>query len=293
MNAPVRRPAGQGDGVAIVCGAGSLPFEVARSAVQRGRRVVLFPLRGSADPRRVAAYPHHWVGFGQIGRLARLAQAEGCAEMTFIGALVRPTLAQLRPDFETFRLIPRLARLLRGGDGRLLAGVARIFEERGFRIVGAEQFAPQILMPQGVLGSREPGAVDRADIARGLAYLRATGAFEAGQGVIVAEQRIMAVEAAEGTDRMLSHFAELRRAGHIRVPPHAGVLVKAPLPQQDRRIDLPTIGPRTIELAAAAGLNGIAVVAGSAIVAETDRVADLADQARLFVVGMPDEALAS
>jgi DUF1009 family protein len=281
--------AGRSNAVAIVCGAGTLPFEVARGAVERGRRVVLFPLRGSADPAQVAGYPHHWISVGQVGRLTRLAHSEGCREMTFIGALVRPSVKELRPDFHALRLLPRLASLFRGGDAHLLAGIAKVFEERGFRVTGAEEFAPEILVQEGALGRRQPSEADRSDIVFGLAYLRAAGSFDVGQAVIVANRRILAVEAAEGTDQMLTRFADLRRAGHIKVPPGAGVLVKAPKPQQDRRLDLPSIGPGTVEHVTSSGLNGIAVVTGSAIVADATRTAQLADKADLFIVGVHDK----
>jgi DUF1009 family protein len=275
--------------VAIVSGGGTLPFATADAAMQRGRRAVLLALRGSADPLRVADYPHHWIAVGQIGRMCRLARQEGCRDMVFIGGLVRPTLGQLRFDFETLRLLPRLARIFCGGDGHFFHGIVNIFEERGFNVLGAHEVAPRILMPEGVLGRHRPGSVDLADIKRGLEFLRATAPFDVGQAVVIAQNRILGVEAAEGTDHMLARFADVRRSGRIHVPAGTGVLVKAPKQGQDRRIDLPSIGPKTIESAINAGLSGIAVVAGSALVAEPERIAEMADRANLFVAGVRDE----
>jgi len=275
-----------GSPLAIICGGGSLPFAVADAAAKRGRRPVLFALRGAADPQRVAAYPHHWGFPGQFGRFCRAARAEGCRDVVLIGNLVRPTVWQIRPDFKTLRLLPRLIKLFRGGDNHLLSGIAEIFQEHGFRLLGAHEVAPELLMPVGALGRCQPTPRDRSDIARGLAFLHATGPFDVGQAVVVADQRILTVEAAEGTDEMLARLAELRRKGRIRAPAGVGVLVKAPKPGQDRRVDLPSIGPSTIEGAARAGLAGVAVVAGSAIVAEAERIGASADQARIFVIGV-------
>jgi UDP-2,3-diacylglucosamine hydrolase len=109
--------------------------------------------------------------------------------------------------------------------------------------------------------------------------------FDVGQAVVVADNRVLAVEAAEGTDHMLDRIAALRAEGRIRIPENTGVLVKSPKPAQDRRIDLPSLGPRTVEKAALAGLAGIAVAAGEAVIAEPLRVAEAADRAGLFVVG--------
>ena len=137
------------------------------------------------------------------------------------------------------------------------------------------------------MGSRQPSEIDRLDIQRGLALLHATGPFDVGQAAVVSDNRVLAIEAAEGTDQMLERLAELRGKRPASGPGKArGVLVKAPKPAQDRRIDLPSIGPRTVEGVARAGLAGIAVVAGSTIVAEPDRIAAVADNADVFVVGV-------
>jgi hypothetical protein len=175
---------------------------------------------------------------------------------------------------------------LRGGDDRLLSGIGTLLEEHGFRLVGADEIAPEILMPIGPLGRLAPIERDRLDIATGLSLLRATGPFDVGQAVVVSENRILAIEAADGTDAMLAHVAELRRKGRIRTSPGTGVLIKAPKPGQNRRIDLGSIGPRTVEGAARAGLAGIAVLAGSTVVAEPERIPAAADGAGLFVIGI-------
>lgn len=282
------RAASSGDDslpIGIICGGGSIPLAVAEAASRRGRSVVLFALRGWADPA-VERYPHHWIALGQLGHLFRLAHAAGCRDLVFIGSLLRPMISQIRLDWTTLRLLPRTLAALRGGDDRLLSGIARIFEDNGFRLIGAHEVAPDILVPEGLLGRNAPGARDQADIARAIALLAAIGPFDVGQAAVVAEERVLAIEAAEGTDRMLERIAALRRDGRIRTPTGVGVVVKAPKPMQDRRFDLPSIGPQTVEGVARAGLAGLAVVAGATIMAEPARIAQLADAHGLFVVGL-------
>jgi len=274
--------------LAIICGGGTLPFAVADAVIKHGRRVVLFAIRGWADPKRIVDYPHYWAAVGQFGAFCRLARREGCRDVVFIGSMVRPAIWQIRPDFKTLRLLPRIFGIFRGGDDHLLKGVAAIFEEHGFRLVGAQAVAPEILMPEGALGRERPNDRDRADIAKGLALLSAASPFDVGQAVVVADARVLAIEAAEGTDRMLARVAELRRSG--RIASGRGVLVKAAKRNQDRRLDLPSIGPQTVESAARAGLAGIAVVAGSTIVAEPTRIGATADRAGLFVLGVREQA---
>ena len=282
------KPADDG-ALAIICGGGTLPFAVADAVTKYGRRVVLFAIRGWADPKRVVDYPHYWAALGQFGAFCRLARREGCQDVVLIGSMVRPAIWQIRPDLKTLRLLPRIFGIFRGGDDYLLKGVAAIFEEHGFRLLGAHAVAPEILMPEGALGRERPTERDNADIAKGLAFLTAASPFDVGQAVVVADARVLAIEAAEGTDSMLERIAQLRQTG--RIASGRGVLVKAAKRNQDRRLDLPSIGPQTVEGAARAGLAGIAVVAGSTVVAEPAQIGAVADRAGLFVLGLREQAV--
>jgi UDP-2,3-diacylglucosamine hydrolase len=281
-------PVLQQDGpLALICGGGSLPLAVAESASARGRQVVLFPLHGAAEGTAVERFPHHWIYIGQIGKFIRLARAAGCRDVIFIGSLVRPSLWQVHPDLKGLSTLMHVLAAFRGGDNHLLSSMGKLLERDGFRLLGAHEAAPEILMPEGALGRVQASDRDRADIALGLDYLRAAGPFDVGQAVVVAGKHVLAVEAAEGTDQMLARVAELRANGRVRASAGSGVLVKAPKRGQDKRFDLPSIGPQTVEGVAGAGLAGIAVVAGSTIVAEPVALAAAADRAKIFVIGTP------
>jgi UDP-2,3-diacylglucosamine hydrolase len=272
----------------IICGGGTIPPAVAAAVVRRGRRVMLFPLRGFVDPQAVAAYPHCWIAVGQFGRFCRLARAEGCRDLVLVGGMVRPSLREVRLDWATLLALPRIIRAFRGGDDHLLTGIGRIFEAEGFRLLGAHEVAPDITAPSGPLGRHAPDAVALDDIDRGFALLSAMSPFDVGQAAVVAKGRVLAIEAAEGTDSMLRRVVALREEGRLGLPRGLGVLVKAPKLAQDRRFDLPSIGPDTVLNAARAGLAGVAVVAGGTIIAEPLRVAEAADGNGLFVVGHPE-----
>jgi DUF1009 family protein len=203
--------------------------------------------------------------------------------------LLRPAIRQIRLDWKTVRVFPRILGAFRGGDDHLLSGIGGILEDNGFRLVGAHDVAPEILMAAGVLGRHQPTARDHADIGRAIAVLSALGAHDVGQGVVVGDGNVLALEAAEGTDRMVARIAELRGAGRIKLPPGVGVLVKTPKAAQDHRFDLPTVGPETIEAVARAGLAGVAITAGSTIAVDPQRMASIADAAGLFVYGIAPE----
>ncbi len=275
--------------LAIICGGGSLPLTVAELVTRRGRPVVLFPLRGAAEGAAIERFPHHRMYVGQLGKFFRLARAEGCREVVFIGALVRPSIWQVHPDLKGLTFLLQVLAAYRGGDDHLLSGMGKLLEQQGFKLRGAHEVAPEILVPQGTLGGRKPSERDRADIDLGLDYLRATGSFDVGQAVVVAGKHVLAVEAAEGTDQMLARIVEMRANGRVRTAAGSGVLVKAPKHGQDKRFDLPSIGPRTVEGVVRAGLAGIAVTAGSTVVAEPERLIAAADRADIFVIGTPAE----
>jgi DUF1009 family protein len=275
--------------LAIICGGGSLPFAVADAALRQGRSIVLFALRGFADPARVEAYPHHWTRLGQYGRFRRIARQEGCREVVCVGSVVRPAVWHIWPDPAGLLLMSRI--VFRGGDNRLLSSIMAALEDHGFQPLGAHEVAPEILLPEGALGGFQPSRAQRDDIALGLSLLQAIGPFDVGQATIVAENRVLAVEGAGGTDEMLAHVGELRRRGRILC--NGGVLIKAPKPGQDRRVDLPAIGPDTVEGAERAGLGGIASIAGATIVAEAERVRQGADRARIFIAGVAEHGASS
>jgi DUF1009 family protein len=276
--------------IAIICGGGSFPGAVAEAILRSGRQPVMFGLKGWADPKIIERHTHHWIFIGQAGRFFRLARDEHCKEVLFIGSLLRPPIRQLRLDWHTIRLMPRLIRAFRGGDDRLLSGIASMAEEGGLRVIGVRDVAPEVFVPEGVLGHRQPSESDRSDIARGMKLIAALGPFDVGQAAIVANNHVLAVEAAEGTDNMLARIADLRRQGRVTSPSGVGVLVKAPKPGQDRRFDLPSIGPRTIEGVARAGLAGVAVAAGSTIIAEAAEVIAMADREKVFIAGVGEDA---
>lgn len=272
--------------VAIICGGGSLPIAVAEAAIKNGRKVILFPIKGCADSGKIDNHAHHWVALGQLGRFRRLLRAESCRDIVMIGTILRPYLRDIRFDWLTLRMLPRILGLLRGGDNHLLSGICRIAEEQGFNLVGAHEIAPDILVHEGLIGRRKPSESDWDDIKRGLALLDATSPFDVGQGAVVIDNHIVAIEAAEGTDQMLERVAELRRIGRLKSRVGRGVLIKSPKRTQDRRFDLPSIGPGTVAAVARAGLAGIAVTARSTIIAEPQLVGVSADRAELFVVGL-------
>jgi len=270
--------------LAILCGSGAFPLEVAGDARRAGREPFLIGVVGMSDAA-IEVYPHLWVRMGEVGKLFAALKERAIGEMVIVGAMIRPEFADLRLDWGAVKRAAELAQLFRRGDNGLLVGLAAIFEREGVRIVGAHEVAPRLAALPGLLGARPVSPDDEADVALGARLIEALSGFDAGQGAVVAAGRVLAIEAAEGTDAMLARVAELRANGRLRLKGSAGVLVKAPKQGQDLRLDMPAVGPSTIDGAARAQLRGVALAAGRVLVVERERCAREADAAGLFLYG--------
>jgi UDP-2,3-diacylglucosamine hydrolase len=270
--------------LAVLCGAGAFPLEVAADARSAGREPFLIGVVGSSDPA-IEAYPHVWLRIGEVGKLFTALKERAIGEMVIVGAMSRPDFADLRLDWGAVKRAAELAQLFRRGDNGLLIGLAAIIERQGVRIVGAHEIAPRLVASVGPFGARDVSRDDEADIVFGRDLLEALSPFDSGQAVVVGAGRAFAIEAAEGTDAMVARVADLRASGRLRRKGPAGVLVKAPKRGQDLRLDMPAIGAETILGAARAQLRGVAIAAGRVLVVERERCAREADAAGLFVYG--------
>jgi DUF1009 family protein len=206
--------------------------------------------------------------------------------VTLAGAVQRPGPSALLGAFSIIRNRDEVKRILATGDDRLLRGAVRLLEEHGHRVIGAHELAPELLAPRKLGAGAPPSPDDRLAIDTAISLLDVLSAFDVGQAVVVAGHRVLAVEGPEGTDRMLRRVARLRRS-FLRTRKEGGVLVKAAKRGQDLRVDMPTVGPRTVAEAARAGLSGIALGSGSTLILERDETIRVAESLGLFVVSVP------
>ena len=257
-----------------------MPGEVAAQAAAAGRNVFIVAFQDFAEPAVVKPWPHEVIRLAAAGRILAALHAHGCHELVLIGPVRRPSLRDLRPDAEGARILARVGRALFSGDDGLLAALVRVLGEEGFTVRGAHEFLPGAVGPTGQVGRHAADAEALADIDHGVVVVQALGRLDIGQGCVVQHGVVLAVEALEGTDRMLERAATLRQPGP------GGVLVKLVKPGQDRRADMPTIGPRTVAAAAAAGLRGIAFEAGGTLLTHSDRLREAADRDGLFLLGI-------
>jgi DUF1009 family protein len=269
----------------LIAGGGALPAEVADHCRAAGRDYYVIRLKGFAEPA-MALHPGANVGVAQLGKCFKLLRQEGCKAVCFAGSISRPDFSKLRPDLRTMSALPGIIAAAAKGDDALLRRVLVEFEKEGFLIEGAHEVEGGLTLPTGALGRHAPGPEHQADIQRALSVAREIGRLDVGQGAVVCDGLVLAVEAQEGTDAMLRRVAELPAAVRGSPERRRGVLAKAAKPIQETRIDLPTIGLATIQRAARAGLAGIAGEAGRMLVVDREAVVALADDLGLFIYGV-------
>lgn len=270
------------DGLAIVAGRGALPRLIAEDCARNGRpyRVVVF---AGTVLDWLDGHPVIPAAFEKPGRLFAALRSAGCGAVTFAGGLVRPRLRPLRFDLTMWRLAPRLLAAVRAGDDATLRAVASVFEAAGFRVVAPQALLPELPAAAGVPTRALPSPADRADAARAAAIVAALGAVDVGQAAVVAQGVCLGLESIQGTDALLAFVAD--SGARFRPDPTGarGVLFKGPKPGQDRRLDLPAIGPDTVRGAAAAGLAGIVIEAEGVMVLDWRATIAVADAAGLFL----------
>ncbi|WP_368418198.1 LpxI family protein [Rhodovarius sp.] len=269
----------------IIAAGGVMPRRLADDVLASGRPVYVVAIREFAESQLYAGLPHRVVRLGAAGQVIAAFRAAGVRDLVMLGHARRPSLLSLFPDAWTASAIARVGRgYFAGGDDTLLRGVTRVLEDEGFVVRGVHELRAGLTQAPGLLAGPAPDAAQAADIRRGIAVLRAMGPVDVGQAVVVQQGLVLAVEAIEGTDAMLARAGSLRREGP------GGVLVKLAKPGQDLRLDMPTIGPVTVENAKAAGLSGIAIDAGRSLVTESEATIALAARYGLFILSLDPEA---
>jgi hypothetical protein len=269
----------------LIAGAGRLPVEIVRACEGVERPIFVVRLGGLADPE-IADARGVDAGVAEWGKVFAALKKEGCEQVCFAGHVPRPDFANLKPDLRGMASLPGIIAAARKGDDALLRYIMSEIEKEGFEVQGANEVLGSLTISAGPLGRVAPSERHHADIEQAIRAARALGELDIGQGVVVANGLVLAVEAQEGTDAMLRRCAELPKALRVDGAAPIGVLAKAVKPNQDRRIDLPAIGPATVMGAARAGLAGIVGEAGALLVIDRAAVIQAADDLGLFIVGV-------
>ena len=248
----------------------------------------MIAIEGQADPEVIGDSPQTWLRLGAAQKALEVARKEKLDEIVMVGPVRRPSIVALRPDALAARVLAKAGASSVMGDDGLLKAIIRQIEDFGFKVIGPHELLQDGVNSEGTLGRCEPDDIALQDIRRGCSILTALGPTDVGQSIVIQDNIVIAIEAVEGTDAMIQRSGPLHREGP------GGVLVKLPKPGQEKRADLPTIGPQTVENADKAGIRGIAVHVSDTLFVDREQTIALADLLGLFIFSFdPDKWLES
>ena len=263
----------------MIAGGGMMPVEIIKHCNDTGREIFVVGIETFANEDELKNASHTFAKIGEVGKILNAMTQNGVHDIVLAGGIKRPSFKELIPDWKGAKLMAKLA-IKKMSDDNMFRAVIDEIERHGFKVVGIEEVVPQMMFSEGIYGKVKPSADDMDDIQRGVVVAKALGAVDVGQAVVVQEGMVLAVEAIEGTDMMLSRAATVKKQGK------APVMVKVLKPGQDMRVDLPAIGLQTIEQLKKYGIKGIAVEAGGILLIERDAVVKMADDAGIFIIGI-------
>lgn len=272
----------------LIAGGGDLPASVATRCEAEGRPLYIVRLDGFADDS-LLAWDGETLGIAQIGGILKALRRENCEAICLAGYVNRPDFKALKPDLKGATLLPGIIAAATKGDDALLRKILGVFEAEGFSVEGADDILGGYMLSLGALGAVSPNDNDMFDLKKAIHVAEKSGELDIGQGAVVCDGLVLAVEAQEGTDQMLLRVAGLPQDLRGSADHRKGTLAKAPKPIQDIRVDMPVIGPRTVELAAAAGLAGIGGFVDRLLIMDVAATRATADRLGLFIWGMSDE----
>ena len=268
----------------ILAGAGQLPEQLAHACEENGITPFIIGFRGHTDPELLRNRYHLWTRLGRAAQVINCLKSRDIRDLVFAGGIRRPGFTELTPDWRAARFFMRIGFRALGDDG-LLKAVRHELESEGFVIHGVQDFISDIVAAPGAIGHHKPDERQWADIRAGLRIARTLGEVDVGQAVVMQDGLCLGVEAIEGTDELIRRCGLMKRQGK-----YMPVLIKVSKPGQDRDMDLPTIGPETIENAYKAGFAGVVIQAGHALVLNAGDIAELADRYTMFVMGVSAES---
>lgn len=272
--------------IGLIAGGGALPHHVVRAAFLSGRAIEIITVRPFAKP---ADYPPGTQAFGlaEFGHMTQFFKKRQCTHVCFAGYIDRPNFRDLKPDFKAIGKLPGAVRAAKRGDTALLNYVMEAFEDEGFKIIAPQRLCVDLLLSEGHLGDVKLTPAHLSDAQKACEIASQMAELQIGQAVVVCRGLVLAVEAQEGTDALLTRIASLPESVRGSALKPEGVLAKMLSPQDHGRVDLPTIGVETVRRAQAAGLAGIVAESGRAFILDKRAVRVAANTANMFVAGLP------
>ena len=267
----------------IIAGEGEMPITVMKSAVLKKIPFVVLNI-SKRKIRRKSNIKVINLTVGEIGKGIDFLKKHKCQKIVFAGKPNRPKFSELKIDYKGLKYLPKIMSSLKIGDSAIFSSIINIFESQGFQVIAPQDIADDLVSKENFLTNKKPNKQDILDIKKGISIMKSIGKFDIGQAIIVSNGLTVAIEGIEGTDLLIKRSKILLDKLGSKSKKQ-GVLVKLPKPTQDRRIDLPTIGTRTVKLCQKINISGIAIQSNGTIILEKTKTIKSANQKGLFLFG--------
>ena len=260
--------------IGLIFGETNFPIEILKQVKKKNLKYVIIDLTGNKKFRKEKK--SYSVSVGQVGKIINILRKNKCRKVLFAGKIKKPKFSKLRLDFKGIYYIPRIIKSSKIGDVAILKEVIKIFKIEKINTVSSLAFNPKLALKKGNFSAIKPDKEDKTDIKIAISTLNRLDKYTFSQGVVVRNKKVVAIEGKDGTQKMLKRCKNKKFR-------HKGVLVKFPKKKQDLRIDLPTVGLKTLIQCKSAGLKGVVLKSKRNVFLERKKCINFANKNKMFI----------
>tara|TARA_B100001540_G_scaffold101846_1_gene91767 strand:- start:289 stop:1080 length:792 start_codon:yes stop_codon:yes gene_type:complete len=217
------------------------------------------------------------VSLGQFGKIIKILKDNKCKTVLFAGKVKKPKFSKLRLDLKGVYYMPRIIKSAKLGDAAILKEIINVLKKENIKTISSLAFNPELTLKKGNYSTTKPNKIDKLDINKAIATLNRLGKYTFSQGTVVRNKKVIAIEGKGGTQKMLKRCKSKKFK-------KKGVLVKFPKKMQDLRIDLPTVGIKTLKQCKLAGLKGIVIKDKKNVFLERKKCISFANKNKMFIL---------
>ena len=258
----------------LIFGETNFPLEILKKVKKKNIKYLIIDLTKKKNFKKDKN--SYAVSIGQFGKIIKIFKKNKCRKVLFAGKVKKPNFSKLRLDFKGIYYIPRIVRSSKLGDAAILREIIKILKQERISTISSLTYNPELTLKKGTYSKIKPNKEDNLDIKKAISTLGKLGKYTFSQGTVVRNNKVVVIEGKGGTERML-------KINRTKTQRNKGVLVKFPKKKQDLRIDLPTVGLKTLVQCKAAGLKGIVLKAKQHVFLEKNKCINFANKNKMFL----------
>jgi len=260
--------------IGLIFGETKFPKEILKKVKKKRVKYLIIDLTKKKVFRRDRR--SHSVSIGEFGRIIKILKENKCKKVLFAGKVNKPNFSKLRLDFKGIYYISRIIKSSKLGDAAILKEIIKILKQEKISTTSSLIFNSELSLNKGNYSRVRPNTEDKFDIKKAITTLNRLGKYNFAQGTVVRNRKVVAIEGRGGTQKMLNRCKSKKFK-------NKGVLVKFPKKKQDLRVDLPTVGLKTLYQCKLAGLKGIVLKSKQNVFLERKKCISFANRNKMFI----------